>query len=357
MNKNELTAWLLETICSLAINEPDKELSAESNIYSEFGLDSLDVFNLIMKIEDRFDIHIPEYEAQMFYHEIDTVEQIAEFILSKQKQHHAAAFEIEECITWLEKQGDKEPQVYETEDGEIITYTESEGYKVIEPKFKVGDWIINKFGVSYHIDSIDNKYYQVSDGKGKYNYFTLSKQDEMHLWTIQDAKDGDVLSFYSEYKGNKMVQIGIIKKYVGKHSGCSNTFKIYVGVNWDNNLQMGKYMGCTDIHPATKEQRDTLMKAINDAGYEWDAKKKKLKKLAESKFSPKTLKPFDKVLGRDHVNRIWKCNLFSHIFESKCYPYKCVGNDYKYCIPYNDDTKHLVGTTDEAPEYYRYWED
>lgn len=27
------------------------------------------------------------------------------------------------------------------------------------------------------------------------------------------------------------------------------------------------------------------------------------------------------------------------------------------CIPYNDDTKHLVGTTDEAPEFYRYWED
>ena len=30
---------------------------------------------------------------------------------------------------------------------------------------------------------------------------------------------------------------------------------------------------------------------------------------------------------------------------------------YKYYIPYNDDTKHLVGTTDEAPEFYRYWED
>ena len=30
---------------------------------------------------------------------------------------------------------------------------------------------------------------------------------------------------------------------------------------------------------------------------------------------------------------------------------------YKYCVPYNDDTKHLVGTTEEAPEYYRYWED
>lgn len=30
---------------------------------------------------------------------------------------------------------------------------------------------------------------------------------------------------------------------------------------------------------------------------------------------------------------------------------------YKYCITYNDNTKHLVGTTDEAPEFYRYWED
>ena len=75
------------------------------------------------------------------------------------------------------------------------------------------------------------------------------------------------------------------------------------------------------------------------------------------KFDPKTLKPFDRVLGRDCDNRIWKCNLFSHITEQDSFLYKCVGNAYIYCIPYNDDTKHLVGTTDEAPEYYRYWED
>ena len=75
------------------------------------------------------------------------------------------------------------------------------------------------------------------------------------------------------------------------------------------------------------------------------------------KFDPKTLKPFDRVLGRNCDNRIWKCDLFSHITEQDSFLYKCVGNAYIYCIPYNDDTKHLVGTTDEAPEYYRYWED
>ena len=39
------------------------------------------------------------------------------------------------------------------------------------------------------------------------------------------------------------------------------------------------------------------------------------------------------------------------------YPYRCVGSPCIYCIPYNDDTKHILGTTEEAPEFYRYWED
>ena len=77
----------------------------------------------------------------------------------------------------------------------------------------------------------------------------------------------------------------------------------------------------------------------------------------KEKFDPKTLNMFDRVLGRDCDNHIWKCDLFSHITGQDYFPYKCVGNSYKYCIPCNDDTKHLVGTKDEAPEYYRYWED
>lgn len=104
----------------------------------------------------------------------------------------------------------------------------------------------------------------------------------MHIWNIQDAQDGDVLSFYSGYKGKKMFQIGIVEKYVGKLGSCSNTFKTYVGMDWDNNLQIGRYMGCDDIRPATKEQRDALIKAMNDAGYEWDTEKKELIKEEET---------------------------------------------------------------------------
>ena len=77
----------------------------------------------------------------------------------------------------------------------------------------------------------------------------------------------------------------------------------------------------------------------------------------KDKFDPKTLQPFDKVLVRDLNGHNWVCDLFSYIKECTQFPYKCMASYYKCCIPYNDETKHLLGTTDEAPKYYRYWEE
>ena len=76
------------------------------------------------------------------------------------------------------------------------------------------------------------------------------------------------------------------------------------------------------------------------------------------KFDATTLNPFDKVLVRDTQSNPWRCSIFSHIETDRhLFPYATIGWNYSYCIPYNEDTKHLVGTTEEAPEFYRYWED
>lgn len=75
----------------------------------------------------------------------------------------------------------------------------------------------------------------------------------------------------------------------------------------------------------------------------------------KDKFDPKTLKPFDKVLVRT-VSLCWHAAIFSHIDENTNL-FRCSLSAWDKCIPYNDDTKHLVGTKDEAPEYYKYWED
>ena len=77
----------------------------------------------------------------------------------------------------------------------------------------------------------------------------------------------------------------------------------------------------------------------------------------KDRFDPKMLKPFDRVLARNYCDEEWNCDTFSHIKQEDSFPYVCIGSEWECCIPYNDETKHLVGTTDEAPECYRYWED
>ena len=76
----------------------------------------------------------------------------------------------------------------------------------------------------------------------------------------------------------------------------------------------------------------------------------------KEKFDPNTLKPFDKVLV--FTNGEWTCDFFSHMLSGDIFNKRCMGiGDVNVVIPYNDETKHLVGTIEEAPDFYRYWED
>lgn len=82
---------------------------------------------------------------------------------------------------------------------------------------------------------------------------------------------------------------------------------------------------------------------------------------AADKFDHSTLRPFDKVLVRCSDTDYWKASFFSHVrskeerCEDECDEYKYLCMEYAYCecIPYNSETEHLVGTIDEAPEFYR----
>ena len=77
----------------------------------------------------------------------------------------------------------------------------------------------------------------------------------------------------------------------------------------------------------------------------------------KGKFDPNTLKTFDRVLTRHFDDERWEINFYSYTNPNWLWPYTCMDKSYKYCIPYNDETKHLVGTTDEAPHFYKYWEE
>ena len=282
--------------------------------------------------------------------------------------------------------------------------------KLIEPKFNVGQYITDGYVVG-QITSIEDEYncYKILDFMGGISTtipFTL--QDNYHLWTIQDAKDGDVLCCKSGWM--------CIFKTLNNHTNTFSSYcfmdsdKCFFNIGIDGHTLDKKFINAYngEIYPATKEQRNFLFQKIKEAGYKWNDETKTLEKLIKpkfkvgdrirhkdtnkddvyeiskvydnsyglfgstqmlymkfqdlyelvpNKFDPKTLKPFDKVLARCSDYK-WVCDMFSHYDKSKrVMPYLCVGGFCEICIPYNDETKHLVGTTEEAPEYYRYWED
>ena len=167
-----------------------------------------------------------------------------------------------ECIDWLEKQGKNSTDK-------------------IEPKFNVGDWVIfTPSGSTYQVEKKENYEYTLKNIHGGLLCVSFSNEELIREWTIQDAIDGDVLACNEE--------ILLFKSY-----SAQERISLYCWYNGQTNNFHSKEVIDTlltkrnKICPATKEQRDTLMKAMNDAGYEWDIEKQELKK---EKSKIKTIK-------------------------------------------------------------------
>ena len=109
----------------------------------------------------------------------------------------------------------------------------------------------------------------------------------------------------------------------------------------NNGRLLGDFPGECVLFPS-KEQRD------------WS--KFKVKK---HKFDPKTFQPFDKVLVKkgDKSYHVWFPDFISLPPNDGDETILCMTtDDVVMVIPYNEETKHIVGTSEEAPEFYRYWE-
>ena len=229
-------------------------------------------------------------------------------------------------------------------------------------------------------------------------------------------KDGDILSYQNARLSHRTIYIYRYHKRLNTSYYVALSFDPKKSLMICNNGGLALNGYNDTVRFATEEEKQKLFKAIKDNGYEWNAETKTLKKLVKPKFKvgdklvnrinmymgdlshqcviseitndkyilndggyihfknqdiwelvndkkqrfdPKTLQPFDKVLARDTENSTWRGTLFSHYNKDDGVSYPCVtvGEVFSVCIPYNEDTKRLLGTSDEAPEYYRYWED
>ena len=99
---------------------------------------------------------------------------------------------------------------------------------------------------------------------------------------------------------------------------------------------------------ATDSEKQQLFDALAKEGKAWDAEKKQIVDL-----KPKVeLKPFDKVLCRNSKDDTWEADFFARLTRkeidyTQSGKYLCVGDLWMYCIPYNEETAHLLGTADD----------
>ena len=156
-----------------------------------------------------------------------------------------------------------------------------------------------------------------------------------------EFKDGDVLFV----KCNDSAYIEIFK--YSKNNG-----DLYDRASLDTTNQIldisGRYRigkdEITELRLATEAEKQQLFSALEKEGKDWDAEKKQIVDL-KKKWTPN---PFDRVITRNDDDDIWTANIFSHMDSHGEYvTIGCVGG-YTYCIPYNEETAKLIGTTNNV---------
>ena len=170
---------------------------------------------------------------------------------------------------------------------------------------------------------------------GKLNRETLEIEKQ------QEFKDGDIVCI----SGMWYLAYGIVKSI----DNSSKKLEYYV-LNDMSTLKFEDWLSFEDkqIQPITETQRIILFDALANEGKAWDSEKKAIVDL-----KPKVeLKPCDKVLCRNSKDDTWEADFFARLTRkeidyTQSGKYLCVGDLWMYCIPYNEETAHLLGTTDE----------
>lgn len=227
---------------------------------------------------------------------LELVRQSSE-VLDKQNQNNMIAWlekqkvltaeedlQGKEYVLWCIKQAKK----YAKDENEMGTcwlaekWLEKQGeQKDFAPK--VGDWIIRsaegfKHNI-YFVTEVED-YYVCEELNGRQVTFTFNDvHQNFKLWDISDAKDGDILCAKGNYSKEYLFMFSSFTEdnVISTHFG----YNIFHGTFGKKITRFGREKDFMSVTPATKEQRNTLMKAMIDAGYTFDFDKKELKKVEE----------------------------------------------------------------------------
>lgn len=189
---------------------------------------------------------------------------------------------LDEALSWLKKQGEHAKfrdsiqvgdKITRNQDGVLVNLSQLKRIaNKVKPKFKIGDWIIDSLGNTIRVTDIKDDFYVVENlYVHNYDFDRASADLSCHLWSIQYAEPGDVLVAEN---GWTCIFRKLEQKTFQSYCFMASTHNFYpVGSEHTLDDRI-----CGKMYPATKEQRDLLFQKIHEAGYVWDAEKKKLRK-------------------------------------------------------------------------------
>lgn len=146
--------------------------------------------------------------------------------------------------------------------------------KTITPMYAVGDWVVDeRSGKTKQIITVDKalQTYYFNDC----TFIEFQLESQLHLWSIFDAQDGEIL--IKDSSEHKQPYIAIFKRVVSTDNCVENTTYCYHG--FDGKLHIDTGEECLNgVLPAAAKEGVKLFKAIRKAGYDWDATNKVLTK-------------------------------------------------------------------------------
>lgn len=195
-------------------------------------------------------------------------------------------------------------------------------------------------------ENVQEQSYTFSEN-GKFNIFGYESENNSDLMLeipeYMTYKDGDVLCCKGAYSWIFIYRSDggdITSCYAAMMENSSDTF-------WGLCIMSDDEV--KDLRHATEEEKQKLIDALK-ASEEPKAKEYLKRFFGIEQKEEYRLKPFDKVLVRDCDGSEWCANIYSHKDNRETLPYRCLDDWYRFCIPYNDQTAHLLGTTDNWEE-------
>lgn len=312
-----------------------------------------------------------------------------------------------------------------------------------------GKWVVSNINI--HCTTRDNKPSLIEKGEvlyakptsgmffgknffQKYNLVDIHGDEycldsnKFHDWSIDDARDGDVLcnsqfivilkswdaknneaechAVLLRKNDNRVIDCEYEKSYKVRHQKLTfadhNTCRFLFdtmeknGLQWDseNKIIYRSYIGLPKFKSGDRIRYNGstyIITELTKSGYSvystdgGDCSEigycNDQDRITLCQYTADVLNPFDKIIVRDSENDVWRAELYSHTVYitpqnqkevgerldcAWCYNIKQTNNSsqnplvvglggkvWRICVPYNEQTKHLIGTTGNCAEQYK----